>query len=635
MKKILIIGFMFFVVAVIAQKEKTTTLGKTTLKELKMTVYEKDSSASAVVLDEKGHVYFNLKGKNRYTKDYYVRIKILKKSAFKLATIKIPFYKSSRVKKVEAITYNLSDSGEIVKTQLKDEGVFKEKYNKSFNIKSFALPKVKVGSVIEYKFSYSRNSYSVYDWEFQSDIPKIKSTYKAYLSGRPKFKVRMIGFLKPTYETARVKKKCVGVSRCSELYYEMENVPAFYEEEYLTNKYNYLSRVTFEREYYNPHVKKGDGHDWKTLDQAFESAYRQELSLGWYYKRHLPKFLFKEKDDLQKAKNIYTYIQKRFTKDNGSDFEFKEVFDKRRGTSAQINLALFNALKAADLDVKIVFLSTRNNGFVTKLHATTEDFNYLIVKVKINGEDFFLDTTNKTIPFSLLPFECLNGEGRVFDFKKGSYWQVLRPKLKSGKSTKVAFVLKDGKLEGDINISREGYDAKFKRDELKTKNEELYLEEMESDYLNLEIDDYANEGLTDLGVPLKESIHISIDLENANTIRINPFIIDQLKINPFKLNKRLYPVDFGYERAERYLFYLTVPKGYKVKSLPKNIAVRLPNKGGSMVFSVMNKENALTLLYKFNLTKSVYASSEYNYLKEFYNKSIKIQDTFIELEKKE
>ena len=66
---------------IFSQKNKSyfPTIGNITLNELKMTHYEKDSSAIAVVLDEQTYVHFNSMSRNSYyTRDYYVKIKILK-----------------------------------------------------------------------------------------------------------------------------------------------------------------------------------------------------------------------------------------------------------------------------------------------------------------------------------------------------------------------------------------------------------------------------------------------------------------------------------------------------------------------------------------------------------------------------
>jgi hypothetical protein len=49
-KTALLISIILFSTILFAQKNKSSKMGQTTLEELKMTVYAKDSSASAVVL---------------------------------------------------------------------------------------------------------------------------------------------------------------------------------------------------------------------------------------------------------------------------------------------------------------------------------------------------------------------------------------------------------------------------------------------------------------------------------------------------------------------------------------------------------------------------------------------------------
>ncbi|RCS26838.1 hypothetical protein DUT90_06845 [Polaribacter sp. WD7] len=71
----------------LAQKNKSTTLGKTTLEELKMNFYAKDSSAAAVILYEQVNRYPDENNKEIPKIDYYYRIKIFDKSAFDLADI--------------------------------------------------------------------------------------------------------------------------------------------------------------------------------------------------------------------------------------------------------------------------------------------------------------------------------------------------------------------------------------------------------------------------------------------------------------------------------------------------------------------------------------------------------------------
>jgi hypothetical protein len=189
--KIKAILFLFFIYNITySQKNKPSILDTKdiTIEQLRMTHYKKDSSAIAVVLDEKSNVHFNSMNTPSYTRDYYVKIKILKKAAFKKATIRIPFYKNSELKNVSGITYNLNNKTEIVKSLLTEDAIFKNKYSKNFRLESFALPNVKVGSIIEIKYSITTKNYGIYDWQFQSDIPKIKTIYKAHLPSNPRLR---------------------------------------------------------------------------------------------------------------------------------------------------------------------------------------------------------------------------------------------------------------------------------------------------------------------------------------------------------------------------------------------------------------------------------------------------------------
>ncbi|WP_298883841.1 DUF3857 domain-containing protein [uncultured Polaribacter sp.] len=641
MKKIALLLLILFTNFTFSQKIKSyfPTIGNVTKNELKMTHYEKDSSANAVVLDEQTFVHFNSMSRNSYyTRDYYVKIKILKKGAFKKANIRIPFYKSSSVKNITGVTYNLNDKNEIVKSLLSEDAIFKEKYNKNVKMESFALPNVKVGSVIEVKYSLSSKSYGLYSTKFQSDIPKIKTTYKAHLPSNPRLKVRIIGFLKPDLDKAYIKDKCLNVYKCTALHYELNNIPPFKEEAYLTTKDNYISRISVEREYNNPYKKNSDKGDWKNLDEGLRNAYDRYSKKSLFYKKNLPRFVLKEKDELRKVHLVHTFIQRHFTKDDDSNNDLQKAFETKIASAININLSLYNALKAAELDnVKMVLLSTRENGFITKLHATILDFDYILVRVVINGKKYYLDATSKVIPFGEFPFECLNGVGRVLDFKNGSYWEDIKPTKATSNTTKVVLSLTNESFNGVITTISNGYKASSKREFLNKYNKESIIEKFESKFSFIEVDDYNDENLTDLSKNLIQNYKITIPIEDGfteNLIRINPFIENKISVNPFKLSERLYPIDFGYKRKNTYLTSLEFPNNYKIKSIPKDKALSLPNKLGKFIFKTNVVENKITVFLKYQLSKEIYDNNEYAYIKEFFNQLIKIQSEDIVLEKK-
>lgn len=72
-------------------------MGQTTIDELKMTVYEKDSTAAAVVLYEHANVYLDPDNEHKTRTDYYFRIKILDKTAFEESNIEINLFKKKEL----------------------------------------------------------------------------------------------------------------------------------------------------------------------------------------------------------------------------------------------------------------------------------------------------------------------------------------------------------------------------------------------------------------------------------------------------------------------------------------------------------------------------------------------------------
>ena len=92
------------------------------------------------------------------------------------------------------------------------------------------------------------------------------------------------------------------------------------------------------------------------------------------------------------------------------------------------------------------------------LHPVMTDFNYVIVKVTIGAEQFWLDATHPLHPFGFVPERCLNGKVRVIG--ANSDWVDLKLKDKDKKIIELAVTAKDdGKLFGVLKIIHFGYDA--------------------------------------------------------------------------------------------------------------------------------------------------------------------------------
>jgi hypothetical protein len=197
-------------VQTIYAQKSPVKFGDIPMEDLKMKVYDKDSSASAVILSDYGEAYVMLTTVNAsLVFERHVRIKILTKEGLDWATAAIQLYHSGsneeRVTKLKATTYNL-ENGKVVETDMSKDGIFKEKFNRNINLQKFTLPNVKEGSVIEYSYTVSSEFLANFpDWKFQYDIPVRASEYWALFPDFFIFEKYMQGYV--TLTSYEVKNK--------------------------------------------------------------------------------------------------------------------------------------------------------------------------------------------------------------------------------------------------------------------------------------------------------------------------------------------------------------------------------------------------------------------------------------------
>ena len=151
--------------------------GKVSTEEVEMQTYALDTSAVALVLYDKEfkHIHLDASGALRLTTEKQVRIKVLKEEGTSYGDFKVVYYDGSvnaeRVTGVEATTYNMVD-GKIVESKMSKKMIFDEPLTDDYIKKTWTAPEVKVGSVIECKWTVIDDAYwHVDDVYFQRTIP--------------------------------------------------------------------------------------------------------------------------------------------------------------------------------------------------------------------------------------------------------------------------------------------------------------------------------------------------------------------------------------------------------------------------------------------------------------------------------
>jgi len=346
-------------------------------------------------------------------------------------------------------------------------------------------------------------------------------------------------------------------------------------------------------------------------------------------------------DNINKAKKILEYVQNEYAWNEEfrifENVSIKDLIKNKSGNVGEINSLLYNLLVSQGIEAKPVLLSTRRNGFITQLYPVLSDFNYMIVKAHINGKAYLLDATDDYLYFGQIPFRCLNMYGRLMDFDNGSEWYDINAEGFSIKEYRYELDLNENTaLTGSVNYNATGYHALNDRKRY-FNNTEAYADAYVNSYESIDFLDFEIIGSEKTSNDFNSKFNIETICETVgNSIYLNPYLFKFFKENPFKLQERSYPIDFGYKDTFTYRIKINVDESYQIKELPESINIGLPNKKGSFTTMANQEGNSIVIYFKLTFKDSIYYPNYYDSLKTILSKVVDAQkNSLIVLEKKQ
>jgi hypothetical protein len=239
-------------------KPRTFKYGKITTADFDVKLTGADSAASAVALFDVGRGFFEFSSKTgefMYVLERHTRYKIINKSGYDYGNMELRFYKGSssesKLDNMEAATYNL-EGGKIIISKLNKDAKFSEKQDKNYTLKKFALPNIKEGSIVEYKYRTSSDFiYTLGPWYFQREIPTLYSEFDITIPEYYRYKPSSGGYiyLNPKRETINqtflINSQMLN-AQSLRMNYIAENVPGLKRENFVTTMNDYISKVGFE-----------------------------------------------------------------------------------------------------------------------------------------------------------------------------------------------------------------------------------------------------------------------------------------------------------------------------------------------------------------------------------------------------
>lgn len=669
MKITMILFSLCFTLTAFAQDYK---FGKISKEELLEKFNPLDSSANATYLYKYRKTFFDyVQGDGfRLVTEIHERIKIYNKEGFDYATKKVRLHKSGSdievINSIKAYTYNLLN-GKIEETKLTKEGMFKTEKSKYLNEMKFTMPNIKVGSIVAFKYKvFSPFYWSVDDFNFQYDIPVKKIEAKFEVPEYFVFKVNTKGFLtvSPKTETksgkitfrsktrsggsihsgARTTFNSSDVDFTKKISsYHLTNVPALKEEPYVNSINNYRSSMQYELSYtkFPQSPVKYYSTTWEDVVKTIykSSNFGAELDKTSYFKDEIDAIIGSISDPMKRATLIFDFVKSK-VKWDGYNSKYtnngvKKAFKDQVGNVAEINLMLTSMLKYAGLNAYPVLVSTRRHG--VPLFPTREGYNYVVSYVKFLDGSILLDATNKYSTPNVLPFRTLNWQGRVIAEKGGSTLVDLYPKQKSKNSISMLINLNaEGHIDGSYRSLKTNHKALSFRERYNETDEDDFLEKLENKYDGLEVSEFNVKNTEDLSKPIMESYKFIKENQAdiiGDKIYFSPMFFFKSKENPFKLEKREFPVDFGYPLKSTYRIIVNLPEGFKIESIPEPMAVALPEGMGVFKFSISGLGSKIQMLIDSEINEAIVSPIYYDALKEYFKQMIEKENEQIVLTK--
>lgn len=657
-RKIIIVLF-FGVISLHAQKFE---LGKVSLKELQEKSSSIDTNAVAAILYSKAKTVFIYEKQGFYLNHIYeFRVKIYKKNGLDWANVKVPYYvgfKNSRndiVNFSDCVSYSLVNN-EIVKTKLKNEGVFDVKLNEYWDQASITMPNVQVGSVIEYKYTIKSYNFSKFPtFNFQYFIPTNFAEYKTEVPefyiynplNTGLFKIESkseIGFGFQNYDDEHNQGLNMSYKQINSVHVA-NNIPALKEENFIDNLNNYRVSIEYELEKTRfPEVpEKVFSETWEDVARSIykDKEFGEQLKQRGHFIEDL-KLILKASDstELDKVKTIFSFVQNKmnWNQFNGyqTDKGVLNAYDQGTGNVADINFILISMLNYARINANPVLTSTIGNGIPIYPNRTV--FNYVIVAADIDGKRVLLDATNKYTTIDVLPFNVLNWVGRLIRQDASSEEVNLLPVSPSKDSYNVvANIDTKGNVIGKIRKQKTDYLALRFRENFGSISKERYLEELEADWGEVQISDYTIENkITNLSKPIVESFNFVLKNKvelSADKLYISPMLFFNQTKNPFNQDKRVLPLYFGYPKHTKYNISLEIPEGYVVEFIPKSITISIPESVALFSFKIIAQDNKIQVVASIENNGTILSSTYYEDYKEFFRKAIEKQSEKIILKK--
>jgi hypothetical protein len=537
---------------------------------LKAAVVEKDADAEAlfweVRIDDSLPEELSLK--------HYLRIKVFtERGKESQSKVDLPYVGSTRIKDIAARVVKPDNT--IV--ELKKEDVFERTIVKANGVKvkakSFALPGVEPGSIIEYRWREVRpgGSANRLRLQFQREIPIEKVSYflKPYPGTR---------YLSFHMGQARFVKDKEGFSSLS-----MTNMPAFHEEPRMPPEDEVRSWVFL---FYSADETSIEAEKyWKDMGKRLFEVTKDDMKVNDEVKTAVAGIIGDATTSEDKLRRIYDFCRTKIKNINDdasglSDDERKKLKENKSpadtlkrgmGTGTNIDMLFAALAKAAGFDARLALSGNRDDLFFQRSIANVSFLASSFIAVRVGEQWQYFSPAEMYTSFGMLGWPEESQETLITDSKEPVWTrtETSEPEKSLERRTAKLRLLEDGTLEGDVHIEYTGHlgfeKKEYNDDDSPAQREETVRDSLKGRMSTAEVSNIKIENVADPIKPFIYEYHVRVPgyaQRTGKRIFLQPAYFEHGLGPLFSGSERRHPVYFHYPWVEEDEVNIDLPAGY-------------------------------------------------------------------------
>jgi transglutaminase-like putative cysteine protease len=382
--------------------------------------------------------------------------------------------------------------------------------------------------------------------------------------------------------------------------------------------------------YYWPHVL--GQIDYYTSKKGRVNAIGTPKDLHEYYKSNVAEVVNEEPStelktiaetvtkglttDLDKAKAIYYWVQ-----DNIKYIAFEEgmggyiprqpsrVISKRYGDCKDMASVIYSMLKSVNVPSYLTWIGSRDLPYKYTEFPSSYCDNHMITVFKDNGKLYFLDATNSTQPYDM-PTGFIQGKQAMLHINDNEYEIVEVPVPDAGRtfmSDTSRITISGRDITGTSHTTIGGYYHSMLSTYFKDVPEKEMTKAINSinqkgnnSYL-VTSGKLTNVKERDLPMYIDCSFKISNYATSFdNEVYVNMVLEKDVVYNGELKKERTAPLEMDNRTLDSYTVILSVPDGYNVKSIPKNVSYETDLIDYSVTYKQEGRQISMTLSLKLD-----------------------------------